>query len=61
MLLKNKEYSGAIAEAALVLKNDENDLEGLLLRGKGYYYIGDYDVAIRYEIPTVLLCCGDML
>ena len=39
----------------MVLKSDENDLEALLLRGKGYYYIGDHDVAIRYEIVMVML------
>ncbi|MCO5593452.1 hypothetical protein L7F22_047466 [Adiantum nelumboides] len=48
VLLKTKDYSGAIAEAGRVLKSDENDLEALLLRGKGYYYLGDHDVAIRH-------------
>eukprot|EP00250_Pteridium_aquilinum_P025251 c3041_g1_i1 orf=264-1856(-) len=48
VLLKLKDYSGAIAEAGRVLKSDENDLEALLLRGKGYYYLLDHDVAIRH-------------
>lgn len=48
VLLKIKDYSGAVAEAGRVLKSDENDLEALLLRGKGYYYLADHDVAVRY-------------
>ncbi|KAH6555245.1 hypothetical protein KP509_1Z270900 [Ceratopteris richardii] len=48
VLLKAKDYSNAIAEAGRVLKNDENDLDALLLRGKGYYYLADHDVAIRH-------------
>lgn len=48
VLLKIKDYSGAVAEAGRVLKSDENDLEALLLRGKGYYYLADHDVAVRH-------------
>lgn len=48
VLLKAKDYSGAIAEAARVLKYDENDVEALLLRGKGYYYLADHDVSLRH-------------
>lgn len=48
VLLNSKDYSGAIAESGRVLKNDENDLDALLLRGKGYYYLSDHDVAVRH-------------
>ncbi|GMH30089.1 hypothetical protein Nepgr_031932 [Nepenthes gracilis] len=48
LLLASKDYSGAISETGYILKEDENDLEALLLRGRGYYYLADHDVALRH-------------
>ncbi|KAJ7551932.1 hypothetical protein O6H91_06G035000 [Diphasiastrum complanatum] len=48
LLLRNKDYAGAIAETGHILKADENDLEALLLRGKAYFYLADHDVSLRH-------------
>lgn len=48
LLLAVKDYSGAIADTGYMLKEDENNLDALLLRGRGYYYLADHDVALRY-------------
>ncbi|XP_062166605.1 dnaJ protein P58IPK homolog B isoform X2 [Alnus glutinosa] len=48
LLLAERDYSSAISESGLVLKEDEDNLEALLLRGRAYYYLGDHDVAIRH-------------
>ncbi|CAM6043781.1 unnamed protein product [Sphagnum compactum] len=48
LMLKNKDYSGAITEVGRVLKVDESDLDALLLRGKAYFYLADHDVALRH-------------
>ncbi|XP_058738135.1 dnaJ protein P58IPK homolog [Vicia villosa] len=48
LLIADKEYEGAIAESGFLLKEDENNLEALLLRGRGYYYLADHDVATRH-------------
>ncbi|CAK8543836.1 unnamed protein product [Lathyrus sativus] len=48
LLIADKEYEGAIAESGILLKEDENNLEALLLRGRGYYYLADHDVATRH-------------
>lgn len=48
LLLATKDYSGAIAETGYILKEDENDLDALLVRGRAYYYLGDHDVAMRH-------------
>ncbi len=45
--MEKRNYDEAVAEAGKVLKFDENHLEGLLVRGKGYYYLGDHDLALR--------------
>ncbi|XP_039161608.1 dnaJ protein P58IPK homolog isoform X2 [Eucalyptus grandis] len=47
-LLATKDYSSAIAESGFILKEDENNLEALLLRGRAYYYLADHDVAMRH-------------
>ena len=47
LLIAAKDYSSAIAEAGYILKENEDDLEALLLRGRAYYYLGDHDVATR--------------
>lgn len=47
-MIELKDYSGAISDAGFILKEDENNLEALLLRGRGYYYLADHDVAIRF-------------
>lgn len=47
LLLALKDYSGVISEAGFLLKEDENDLDSLLLRGRAYYYLADHDVASR--------------
>ena len=48
LLLAAKDYSGAIAETGYLLKEDENNLDALLLRGRAYYYLADHDVASRF-------------
>lgn len=48
LLLAAKDYSSAISETGYMLKEDENNLEALLLRGRAYYYLADHDVAIRF-------------
>lgn len=49
LLLASKDYSGAIAEAGFILKEDEDNLDALLLRGRAYYYLADHDVAQRFD------------
>ncbi|XP_058098692.1 dnaJ protein P58IPK homolog isoform X2 [Magnolia sinica] len=48
LLIGVKDYSTAITESGYLLKEDENDLEALLLRGRAYYYLADHDVAFRH-------------
>ncbi|KAL2509449.1 DnaJ protein P58IPK-like protein [Forsythia ovata] len=48
LLLAAKDYSSAISETGYILKEDEDNLEALLLRGRAYYYLADHDVAIRH-------------
>lgn len=48
LLLAGKDYSSAISETGLILKEDENNLNALLLRGRAYYYLADHDVALRH-------------
>ncbi|KAL1351917.1 hypothetical protein HN51_015803 [Arachis hypogaea] len=48
LLIADKEYENAIAESGFLLKEDENNLEALLLRGRAYYYLADHDVATRH-------------
>lgn len=48
LLLALKDYSGVIAETGYILKEDENDLDALLVRGRAYYYLADHDVAMRH-------------
>ncbi|XP_030494090.2 dnaJ protein P58IPK homolog [Cannabis sativa] len=48
LLISNKDYSSAISESGFILKEHEDDLDSLLLRGRAYYYLADHDVAIRH-------------
>lgn len=48
LLLALKDYSGAISETGYLLKEDENNLDALLLRGRAYYYLADHDIASRH-------------
>ncbi|KAL1153452.1 hypothetical protein V6Z11_A09G177100 [Gossypium hirsutum] len=48
LLLAAKDYSSVISETGFILKEDENNLEALLLRGQAYYYLADHDVAQRH-------------
>ncbi|KAL6585387.1 DnaJ subfamily C member 3 [Orobanche minor] len=48
LLVAIKDYSRAISETGYILKEDENNLDALLLRGRAYYYLADHDVAIRH-------------
>lgn len=54
LLLASKDYSGAIAETGYILKEDENDLDALLIRGRAYYYLADHDVAMRFDQGLVI-------
>ncbi|KAK9124299.1 hypothetical protein Sjap_013901 [Stephania japonica] len=38
----------AIAESGFILKENEDNLEALLLRGRAYYFLADHDVALRH-------------
>lgn len=46
-MLALKDYSGVISETGFILKEDEDNLDALLLRGRAYYYLADHDVASR--------------
>lgn len=48
LLLATKDYSSAISETGYLLKEDDDNLEALLLRGRAYYYLADHDVASRF-------------
>ncbi|PKU65640.1 dnaJ protein P58IPK homolog B [Dendrobium catenatum] len=48
LLLALKDYSSAISETGYLLKEDENNLDALLLRGRAYYYLADHDIASRH-------------
>ncbi|XP_047334375.1 dnaJ protein P58IPK homolog [Impatiens glandulifera] len=48
LLLASKDFSRVISEAGFLLKEDENNLDALLLRGRAYYYLADHDVASRH-------------
>ncbi|GFP89144.1 Dnaj protein p58ipk homolog [Phtheirospermum japonicum] len=48
LLIATKDHSRAISESGYILKEDEDNLEALLLRGRAYYYLADHDVAIRH-------------
>lgn len=47
LLVATKDYSKAISESGYILKEDEDNLEALLLRGRAYYYLADHDIATR--------------
>lgn len=62
LLLAVKDYSSVISEAGYILKEDENNLEALLLRGRAYYYLADHDVATKlvsqqFEVSYVEIPC----
>ncbi|KAL1193906.1 DnaJ P58IPK-like protein [Cardamine amara subsp. amara] len=48
LLLVSKDYAAAISETGYIIKEDENNLEALLLRGRAYYYLADHDIAQRH-------------
>lgn len=48
LLISAKDYSEAISQTGYILKEDENNLEALLLRGRAYYYLADHDIATRW-------------
>lgn len=48
LLLALKDYSSVISESGFILKEDEDNLEALLVRGRAYYYLSDHDVALRF-------------
>ncbi|CAI0471482.1 unnamed protein product [Linum tenue] len=48
LLLGVKDFSAAISESGYILREDENNLEALLLRGRAYYYLADHDVASKH-------------
>lgn len=48
LLIATKDYSGAISDSGYILKEDDDNLEALLLRGRAYYYLADHDVATRH-------------
>ncbi|XP_057984145.1 dnaJ protein P58IPK homolog [Malania oleifera] len=48
LLLAARDYSSAISETGYMLKENEDNLDALLLRGRAYYYLADHDVALRH-------------
>eukprot|EP00850_Spirogloea_muscicola_P015491 SM000119S25634 [mRNA] locus=s119:34028:35212:- [translate_table: standard] len=48
MMRQSKDLDNLVAEAGAVLKSDENNLQALLLRGLGYYYLADHELALRH-------------
>lgn len=48
LLLASKDYADAAAECGFLLKEDENNLDALLLRGRAYYYLAEHDLAMRF-------------
>jgi len=56
LLLALKDYSAAISETGYILKEDENNLDALLLRGRAYYYLSDHDVASRLVLVKLAIC-----
>ncbi|CAN1274788.1 DnaJ protein P58IPK homolog [Linum perenne] len=48
LLLGVKDFSAAISESGHILREDESNLEALLLRGRAYYYLADHDVASKH-------------
>ncbi|CAN0881297.1 DnaJ protein P58IPK homolog B [Linum grandiflorum] len=48
LLLGVKDFSAAISESGFILREDENNLDALLLRGRAYYYLADHDVASKH-------------
>lgn len=54
LLFAERDYSSAISETGFILKEDESNLEALLLRGRAYYYLADHDVAIRFVHLSLL-------
>ena len=55
VLIADKEYESAIAESGFLLKEDENNLEALLLRGRAYYYLADHEAQQFYQICNLLV------
>lgn len=55
LLLAIKDFSATISETGFILKEDENNLEALLLRGRAYYYLADHDVASKFVQKQNLL------
>ncbi|KAL1541293.1 DnaJ subfamily C member 3 [Salvia divinorum] len=48
LLIAIKDYLSAISNTGYILKEDEDNLEALLLRGNAYYYLADHEIAIRH-------------
>ncbi|XP_047316513.1 dnaJ protein P58IPK homolog [Impatiens glandulifera] len=48
LLLATKDYSFVISESGYLLKEDESNLDALLLRGRAYYFLADHDIATRH-------------
>ena len=59
-LIAVKDYSSAISNSGYILKEDEDNLEALHLRGNAYYYLADHDIAIRCVLITTLLLRKDL-
>lgn len=54
LLLASKDYADAAAECGFLLKEDENNLDALLLRGRAYYYLAEHDLAMRFIEQLIL-------
>lgn len=60
LLIAAKDYSSAISETGYILKEEEDNLDALLLRGNAYCYLADHDIAIRcvLNICMVIVTLG---
>ncbi|KAI8556319.1 hypothetical protein RHMOL_Rhmol05G0243600 [Rhododendron molle] len=48
LLLAAKDCSGALSKTGCLRKDDDNNLEALLIRGHAYYYLVDHVVTSRF-------------
>ena len=48
LLLQRGDWDQVVATTGRLLKNEPSNLQALVLRGQGYFYSGDHDLAKRH-------------
>jgi DnaJ family protein C protein 3 len=48
LLLRRGDWDQVVATTGRLLKNEPSNLQALVLRGQGYFYSGDHDLAKRH-------------